>query len=110
MDNFNIIYSSGTTGQPKGIIQSHSVRWMQISGFFDFFDENSVTIVSTPLYSNTTLSCLLPTLGAGGTIVLMRKFDALAFLELSERHKVQAAMLVPIQYRRLLQHPEFDRF
>ena len=67
-------------------------------------------MVSTPLYSNTTLVSFLPTLAAGGTAVLMGKFDAGEFLAVSERRRATHAMLVPVQYRRLMDHPEFDRF
>jgi acyl-CoA synthetase (AMP-forming)/AMP-acid ligase II len=107
-DGFNIIYSSGTTGAPKGIVQPHRMRWGQVRR--GGYREDAVTMVSTPLYSNTTLISFLPTLGNGGTAVLMPKFDATAFLELSEAHRATHCILVPVQYRRLLDHPDFDRF
>lgn len=108
---FNIIYSSGTTGQPKGIVQSHAMRWQHIRrGQVTGYAADAVTLVSTPLYSNTTLVSLIPALAYGGTVVLMAKFDALEFLTLSEKHRATHAMLVPVQYKRLLDHPDFDRF
>ena len=67
-------------------------------------------MVSTPLYSNTTLVSILPTLAQGGTAVLMEKFDVEKFLKLAEQHRAINAMLVPVQYRRLLEHPDFDRY
>ena len=107
-DAFNIIYSSGTTGAPKGIVQPHSLRWVQFRRIA--YSGDGVTVVSTPLYSNTTLVSFLPALANGGTVVLLPKFDALEFLRLAERHRATHAMLVPVQYSRLMQHPEFDRF
>jgi acyl-CoA synthetase (AMP-forming)/AMP-acid ligase II len=109
-DGFNIIYSSGTTGTPKGIVQSHSMRWSHIGRNSAGGYGDAVTMNSTPLYSNTTLVSFLPTLGWGGTVVLMKKFDARAFLELAEKHRVTHAMLVPVQYQRIMAVPDFDRF
>ncbi len=105
---FNIIYSSGTTGTPKGIVQPHSMRWGQIRR--GVYPADSVTMISTPLYSNTTLVSYLPTLSNGGTAVLMPKFDAEQFLKLSEKHRVTHAMLVPVQYRRIMERPDFDSY
>ena len=110
-DPFNLIYSSGTTGRPKGIVQPHSQRWAHVQrGLAQGYGPDAVTLVATPLYSNTTLVSVVPTLGLGGTLVLLPKFDAAAFLALSEAHRVSHAMLVPVQYRRLLETPDFDRF
>jgi acyl-CoA synthetase (AMP-forming)/AMP-acid ligase II len=108
---FNIIYSSGTTGTPKGIVQSQRMRWYQVIRTDPpGYTPEAVTILSTPLYSNTTLTSLIPTLAGGGTLVLMPKFDARRFLMLCEMHHVNVAMLVPVQYRRILAVPDFDRF
>lgn len=107
-DPFNIIYSSGTTGAPKGIVQPHAMRWGQVRR--GIYSADSVTMISTPLYSNTTLVSFLPTLGNGGTAVLMPKFDAEAFLKLSQKHRATHAMLVPVQYRRIMERPDFDTY
>jgi long-chain acyl-CoA synthetase len=104
---FNIIYSSGTTGAPKGIVQPHEMRWRQ---FTRASYRGAVTLVSTPLYSNTTLVVFIPTLAHGGTAVLLPKFDAGEFLRLSERRRVTHAMLVPVQYRRIMDRPDFGDY
>jgi len=108
---FNIIYSSGTTGAPKGIVQPHKMRWGHVRRAETLgYGPDAITVVSTPLYSNTTLVSLIPALMRGGTVVLMRKFDARGFLALSQQHRATHAMLVPVQYRRLMDLLDFDSF
>lgn len=107
-DAFNIIYSSGTTGKPKGIVQSHAMRWQHLSRNGAAGYDQAVTMIATPLYSNTTLVSFLPTLGWGGTVVLMGKFDTAGYLALAERHRATHTMLVPVQYQRLMAYPGFD--
>lgn len=110
-DPFNIIYSSGTTGTPKGILHDYRFRARQIRRMTTYgLDRDCINLVSTPLYSNTTLVSVLPTLFNGGTLVLMARFDARRFLELAEHYRASHAMLVPVQYQRILADPEFDRF
>lgn len=108
---FNIIYSSGTTGTPKGIVQSVAMRWPHNHLTVPpGLGRDAVAMISTPLYSNTTLVSFLPALAGGGIVVLMAKFDAHRFLELSQQHGATHAMLVPVQYRRILALPDFDTF
>ncbi|MDE2364280.1 MAG: acyl--CoA ligase [Hyphomicrobiales bacterium] len=110
-DPFNIIYSSGTTGIPKGIVQSHKMRWAHVQRANAFgYDRTALTLLSTPLYSNTTLVSFFPTLAGGGTVALMKKFDAHKFLELASSLHATHAMLVPVQYHRIMSQPDFDSF
>jgi long-chain acyl-CoA synthetase len=108
---FNIIYSSGTTGTPKGIVQSHYMRWMHVArAAINLYDTNTITLLATPLYSNTTLVSFFPTLARGGTVVLMAKFDAEKYLALAAKHRVTHTMLVPVQYQRVMALPSFGDF
>ena len=109
-DGFNIIYSSGTTGLPKGIVQSHAMRWSHIARNAAAGFGEAVTMIATPLYSNTTLVSYLPTLGWGGTVVLMKKFEARRYLELAAEHRATHTMLVPVQYQRIMALPDFGSF
>lgn len=109
-DPFNIIYSSGTTGTPKGIVHSHAMRWRQMAMCAALgFDADTRALTSTPLYSNTTMVAFLPTLFMGGCVHIMGKFDAAEWLHIAEREAITHTMLVPVQYQRLLAQPELDR-
>ena len=108
---FNLIYSSGTTGAPKGIVQPHGMRWVHVQRAAIYgYGPDSVTLLATPLYSNTTLVVFFPTVAMGGKVVLMGKFDAVGYLALAERHRVTHTMLVPVQYQRIMAVPDFDRY
>ena len=106
---FNIIYSSGTTGEPKGIVQAHAMRWAHVRrGATYGYGPQGITLLATPLYSNTTLVVFFPTLAWGGTVLLMGKFDAAGYLRLAAQRRVTHTMLVPVQYRRLMALPDFE--
>jgi acyl-CoA synthetase (AMP-forming)/AMP-acid ligase II len=68
-----------------------------------------VTLLATPLYSNTTLTSFFPALALGGAVVLMPKFDVAIYLHLAQLHRATHTMLVPVQYQRLMACPAFDR-
>lgn len=110
-DEFNLIYSSGTTGTPKGIMHSHETRSTTYLGMRAFgIDDKNINLVSTPIYSNTTITTWLPSLCAGGTNVIMSKFNAKESLELIQEHKVTHAMFVPVQYDRIMRLENYDDY
>ena len=111
-DPCNLIYSSGTTGTPKGILHNHWMRAAQMSRVEPngYTDDDARTLISTPLYSNTTIVCFLPAMVGGGTVHLMPKFDARGYLEIVQAERITHTMLVPVQYKRIMDVPDFDSF
>jgi long-chain acyl-CoA synthetase len=109
---FNIIYSSGTTGTPKGIVQPHRMRWMHVARSESYgYGTDSVTLIATSLCSNTTLVSFFPTIAKGGCVVLAPpKFDAAGYVALAEKVRATHTMLVPVQYQRIMALPDFDRY
>jgi long-chain acyl-CoA synthetase len=111
-DFYNIVYSSGTTGIPKGIVHTHRARvlFAMTCGLEFRIHNEAVSLISTPLYTNGTQLIYLPTILTGGTLILMRSFDPLGFLELVQQERCTHAFLVPTQFIRIMEHPHFDRY
>jgi acyl-CoA synthetase (AMP-forming)/AMP-acid ligase II len=87
------------------------MRWTHVQrARLQGYGPDAVTLIATPLYSNTTLVSFFPSVTLGGTAVLMAKFDAARYLTLAEKNRVTHTMLVPVQYQRLMAHPDFDRY
>ena len=111
-DPFNIIYSSGTTGTPKGIIHSRQMRWRHacVGENTGYGAPQAASLASTPLYSNTTLALVIPTIAYGGTLHLMGKFDVVGYLDRAQKYRITHTMLVPVQYKRLMEYENFDDY
>ena len=108
-DLYNIVYSSGTTGQPKGIVHTHYVRGLYCSLFasqFRFTPE-SVVMHAGSLVFNGAFVTLMPAWFLGCTFVLQEKFDAVEFIEAVARERVTHVMMVPSQIAAVLDAPNF---
>ncbi|WP_077212228.1 class I adenylate-forming enzyme family protein [Bacillus dakarensis] len=111
-DDCIILYSSGTTGVPKGILHTHYSRYMFATrlAISNGFTQEAITLLTTPLYTNSTWAPMLPTLAVGGTIIVMKKFSPGRFLEISQKERPTHSVMVPTQYYMVLNHPDFDQF
>ena len=103
-----LMYSSGSTGAPKGVIQTYQHRWRLLT--VTVATHREAYLVSTPLSSSATTFAWAKPMAVGGVAVLMARFDALEFLQLAERWRITNAVLAPVQAQRILDRPEFDRF
>jgi acyl-CoA synthetase (AMP-forming)/AMP-acid ligase II len=111
-DECNIIYSSGTTGLPKGIVHDHACReaWGSDMAVSLRYHAGARTLCNLGLFSNIVWVGILATFFAGGTLVVSRRFEVSDCLETIEKKRVTHATMVPLQYQKLLEHPDFDRF
>lgn len=109
-----ILYTSGTTGIPKGAVLSHfSIFYQSVLIPFDGKGEKThdrVTIAHLPFFHVYGLfNVLCASIGMGGTITLLPRFEPGKVLEVIERDKVTDFAGVPTMYNRLVYHPDFDK-
>jgi acyl-CoA synthetase (AMP-forming)/AMP-acid ligase II len=111
-DLLNIIYSSGTTGQPKGIVHTHKGRrdWAYDLAIALRYHGNSKFLATIGLYSNISWVGMLCTLLAGGTLFISRKFDIEALWKQIETDRITHLAMVPIQYQRMMEMDGHDKY
>jgi acyl-CoA synthetase (AMP-forming)/AMP-acid ligase II len=106
-----LIYSSGTTGTPKGILHSHRARAaMGLSvAAASSFDDHSRTLSCIPLHSNGAFIFLLPALMLGGSVIITERFSAEQFLSTVEQHRATHAFVVPTMLQAIAALPQFEK-
>ncbi|WP_349898668.1 acyl-CoA synthetase [Parafrigoribacterium soli] len=105
-----ILYTSGTTGFPKGAVLTHgNITWNCFNVLVDYdFLSTDVALMISPLFHVASLDMgLLPTLLKGGTVVLETRFDPARALALIEKYRVTSLSGVPTTFQLLCEHPDW---
>ncbi|MDX2167972.1 MAG: AMP-binding protein [Deltaproteobacteria bacterium] len=111
-----MLYSSGTTGRPKGVMPQHArapvgsaLPLMQLFSTLYGIDADSIYLSPAPLYHAAPNAFCMTVLRAGGTVVVMERFEPEAALAHIERYRVTHSQWVPTMFVRLLKLPEAAR-
>src|SRR5260370_31886372 len=111
---YDMLYSSGTTGRPKGIKRASEHIPIDLPNPFlkilcaDMcgMNSDSIYLSPAPLYHAAPLRFNMMATTLGGTSIIMESFDAEEFLKLVEKHKITQSQLVPTMFVRMLKLPE----
>lgn len=111
-----MLYSSGTTGRPKGILRPLPETPPTLNlPIFDFlhdlfeYREGMVYLSPAPLYHSAPQAAVNLTIRTGGTCIIMERFDPEQYLALIEKYHVTHSQLVPTMFSRMLKLPEESR-
>ncbi len=107
-----ILFTAGTTGEPKGVMLSHE-------SFSSYVlanvapadpDEQGRNILTVPLYHIAAMQAVMSAVYGGRTLVIQRQFEPVEWMRLVERERANRAMMVPTMLKMLMDHPEFGSY
>ncbi|NQT47924.1 MAG: long-chain-fatty-acid--CoA ligase [Chloroflexi bacterium] len=107
-----LMYTAGTTGRPKGVPMTHNSYGIYVLDNVDPAspDVEEKNLITVPLYHVAGFQALLAAVYGGRTVVMMRQFEVDEWMGAVQKEKVNRAMLVPTMLKRVVEHPEFDKY
>jgi fatty-acyl-CoA synthase len=111
-DPLVLMYTSGTTGKPKGCLQSHRALLATIGNYNNTFGKENaeVHLVAMPLFHVGGLGSAVSTLGTGGTIITCPKVDYELMFQLIEQYKVTSLLLLPPTLKQFASAPSRTKY
>ena len=108
----NIVYTSGTTGNPKGVMRTHNNNiWAAINiSLSTSYRKEDKELMVMPLWSVAFFNLLVPNILAGSTIIIQKEFDPERIMETIEREEVSRVYLVPSMLRVIMALDNFDSY
>jgi long-chain acyl-CoA synthetase len=107
-----LMYTSGTTGRPKGVMLTNGDFVAYVCGHTDLADgtPRGAALLSVPLYHIAGITLMMTSIFSGRRLVVLRQFEPTAWLETVQRERVTHAFVVPTMLKRLLDHPDFGGY
>jgi acyl-CoA synthetase (AMP-forming)/AMP-acid ligase II len=110
-DTTILMYTAGTTGQPKGVMLSHNSFAIYVLENVTPADPEAEegNILTVPLYHVAGIQAMMAAIYGGRTLVMERQFEPGEWMELVETEKASRAMMVPTMLKQLMNHPDFAK-
>jgi len=108
-----LIYTSGTTSMPKGVALTYlnlSVYVTNTMSPADPATEPEVTLLSVPMFHVAGITPIMSSVWGGRTLVILPQFDPKLWLEAVQRERVTHSFVVPTMLKRIMEHPDFDKY
>jgi len=107
-----LMYTAGTTGLPKGVAHNHNSYSVYVMQNVNPPDPEiaETNLISMPLYHVAGMQAMMAGVYGGRTMALQSQFEVNEWFEIAQREKVTRVMLVPTMLKRIVEHPDFDKY